>query len=161
MIPESNIAAGKCNRTIRRDNSVLQRDFKTHDFEFTKQDIDVLQRYTEVVEHSKMVGDNYLTFIFNKASSITSEFSKKDFLPWFKSIYIKAANEKNTEAHTVISANFVIQREVYYKGMGNRSVRIRDDLYRDSDIVNVFHVIDRSLLSSFFHGLEKPRVSQR
>ena len=83
MIPESNIAAGKCNRTIRRDNSVLQRDFKTHHFEFTKQDIDVLQRYTEVVEHSKMVGENYLTFIFNKASSITSEFLKKDFFHVF------------------------------------------------------------------------------
>lgn len=46
--------------------------------------------------------------------------------------------------------------QVYYKGMGNRSVRIRDDLYRDSDIVNVFHVIDRSLLSSFFMGWRSP-----
>ena len=60
------------------------------------------------------------------------------FLPWFKSIYIKAANEKNTEAHTVISANLVTQREIYYNAMGSRSVCIRENIYSDSDIFNVW-----------------------
>ncbi|WBF12625.1 hypothetical protein N7582_001934 [Saccharomyces uvarum] len=58
------------------------------------------------------------------------------FLPWFKGIYIKAANEENTEAHTFITANFVTQsveshgRYMSFGYIKNGSAQGRSPSYR-------------------------------
>ncbi|CAI4058172.1 hypothetical protein SUVZ_03G0020 [Saccharomyces uvarum] len=84
------------NETDQAEEMNLCLNTKTHEFEFTERDIDVLQQCTKAAEIFKMVSGNYHTFVFNQANTITLEFLKKVFNDGYK------CSVKNFDPGTIV-----------------------------------------------------------